>query len=71
MKFTLSWLKTYLDTDASLTEISDTLTAIGLEVEDIHDPTEELKPFVIARIEKAEQHPNADKLRHKCAPDRS
>ncbi len=63
MKFTLSWLKTYLDTDAELNEISETLTAIGLEVEDIHDPTEELKPFVIARIEKAEQHPNADKLR--------
>lgn len=63
MKFTLSWLKTYLETDADLKTISDTLTAIGLEVEEIHDPTEELKPFVIARIEKAEQHPNADKLR--------
>lgn len=63
MKFTLSWLKTYLDTDANLGEIAETLTAIGLEVEDIYDPAEELKPFVIARIEKAEQHPNADKLR--------
>ncbi len=63
MKFTLSWLKTYLDTDADLSKIGETLTAIGLEVEDIYDPAEELKPFVIARIEKAEQHPNADKLR--------
>ena len=63
MKFTLSWLKTYLDTDADLKTISETLTAIGLEVEEISDPTEDLKPFVIARIEKAEQHPNADKLR--------
>ncbi len=63
MKFTLSWLKTYLDTDADLKTISETLTAIGLEVEEINDPTEDLKPFVIARIEKAEQHPNADKLR--------
>lgn len=63
MKFTLSWLKTYLETDADLNAISEKLTAIGLEVEDIHDPTAELKPFVIARIEKAEQHPNADKLR--------
>ena len=63
MKFTLSWLKTYLDTDADLNTISETLTAIGLEVEEVNDPTEDLKPFVIARIEKAEQHPNADKLR--------
>lgn len=63
MKFTLSWLKTYLDTDASLDEISNKLTAIGLEVEEIIDPTEDLKPFVIARIEKAVQHPDADKLR--------
>ncbi len=63
MKFTLSWLKSYLDTDADLNTISETLTAIGLEVEEIVDPTEDLKPFVIAKIEKAEQHPNADKLR--------
>ena len=63
MKFTLSWLKTYLDTDVDLFTISETLTAIGLEVEEVIDPTEDLKPFVIAKIEKTEQHPNADKLR--------
>ncbi|MCC3861486.1 phenylalanine--tRNA ligase subunit beta [Pseudemcibacter aquimaris] len=63
MKFTLSWLKTYLDTDADLNTISETLTAIGLEVEEVNDPTEALKPFVIAKIEEAVQHPNADKLR--------
>ncbi len=63
MKFTLSWLKTYLETDAPLDVISEKLTAIGLEVEEIIDPTEGLKPFVIARIEKAVQHPNADNLR--------
>lgn len=63
MKFTLSWLKTYLDTDADLKKISETLTAIGLEVESIVDPSEDLKPFIIARIEEAVQHPDADKLR--------
>ena len=35
MKFTLSWLKEHLDTDASVDEISETLTRIGLEVEDL------------------------------------
>ena len=37
MKFTLSWLKDYLDTDASLNEITDKLTALGLEVEGVED----------------------------------
>ena len=62
MKFTLSWLKDHLDTDASLTEIVERLTAIGLEVESVDDKTG-LKPFVIAKVLTAEKHPDADKLR--------
>ncbi len=62
MKFTLSWLKDHLDTDASLNEICAKLTAIGLEVEDVDDKAA-FKPFVIAKVVSAEQHPNADKLR--------
>ena len=63
MKFTLSWLKDHLDTKASLTEIVETLTRIGLEVEGVEDPAERLKGFVIARVIEAKQHPNADRLR--------
>ena len=63
MKFTLSWLKDHLDTDASLATISHTLTMLGLEVEEIDDPAERLAPFKVAYVTKAEQHPNADKLR--------
>ncbi|UNK37874.1 phenylalanine--tRNA ligase subunit beta [Shinella sp. H4-D48] len=62
MKFTLSWLKDHLDTDASLDEICEKLTAIGLEVEEVDDKAA-FKPFVIAKVVSAEQHPNADKLR--------
>ena len=62
MKFTLSWLKDHLDTDASLDTIVETLTAIGLEVESVDDKAA-LKPFVIAKVVTAEKHPNADKLR--------
>ena len=62
MKFTLSWLKDHLDTDASLEDICAKLTAIGLEVEDVDDKAA-FKPFVIAKVVSAEQHPNADKLR--------
>ena len=63
MKFTLSWLKQHLDTNASLTEICDTLTKIGLEVEGVEDQAKSLEPFIIAKIISAVQHPNADKLR--------
>ena len=62
MKFTLSWLKDHLETDASAAEIADRLTAIGLEVESVTNPAEALAPFTIARILTAEKHPHADKL---------
>jgi len=63
MKFTLAWLKEHLDTDASLSEIVDKLTMIGLEVENVEDRASLLKPFVIASVISAEKHPNADRLR--------
>ncbi|MCA1405689.1 phenylalanine--tRNA ligase subunit beta [Ensifer sp. IC3342] len=62
MKFTLSWLKDHLETDASFEEICARLTMIGLEVEDVDDKAA-FKPFVIAKVVSAEQHPNADKLK--------
>src|SRR5271157_271349 len=63
MKFSLSWLKTHLRTDASLTQITDTLTRIGLELEGVEDRGAALAPFRIARVIEAVQHPNADRLR--------
>ncbi|MDP4021837.1 phenylalanine--tRNA ligase subunit beta [Methylobacterium sp. NEAU 140] len=63
MKFTLSWLKDHLDTEASLDAIAEALTRIGLEVEGIADKAAALAPYVVARVLTAEQHPNADRLR--------
>ena len=63
MKFTLSWLKTHLDTDAPVAEIAATLTRIGLELEGIEDPTAGIAGFRIAHVVEAVQHPNADRLR--------
>ncbi len=62
MKFTLSWLKGHLETDATLEQICERLTAIGLEVEDVDDKAA-YKPFVIAKVVSAEQHPRADRLK--------
>ncbi len=63
MKFTLSWLKEHLETSATLDEIVDKLTMIGLEVERVEDKAAQLKPLVIASVLSAEKHPNADRLR--------
>ncbi len=62
MKFTLSWLKDHIDTDASVAEIARTLNAIGLEVEGVEDPAERLAGFRIAKVLTADRHPDADKL---------
>jgi phenylalanyl-tRNA synthetase beta chain len=63
MKLTLSWLGDHLDTKASLTEIVDTLTRIGLEVEGVEDMSAKFRGFVTARVIEAKPHPNADRLR--------
>ena len=62
MKFTLSWLKDHLETTASLQEITDKLTAIGLELEGVEDKAKQLEAFTVARIIEATRHPEADKL---------
>jgi len=62
MKFTFGWLKDHLDTDASPEAIAEKLTNIGLEVENLSNPTEALAPFKVAKVLTADKHPQADKL---------
>src|SRR3954471_16069248 len=62
MKFTLSWLKEHLDTEADLATIVETLTRVGLEVEGVENVAEKLAPFRVAEILTAAPHPQADKL---------
>ena len=50
MKFSIGWLKDHLETNASVGEIADALTDLGLEVESISDPSETLKHFKVGEI---------------------
>ena len=68
MKFTLNWLKDHLDTRADLETVTRTLTAIGLEVEDVSDPGAALGGIRVAHVLEAAPHPNADRLR-RCVVD--
>ena len=63
MKFTLSWLKDHLDTTATVDEITDALTDLGLEVEGVEDRGAALAEFTIGKVLSAEKHPDADRLR--------
>lgn len=63
MKFTLSWLKEYLDTSSSLDEICASLTNIGLEVEKVEDKSKTLSYFSVAQIIEAKPHENSNKLK--------
>ena len=63
MKFTLSWLKDHLDTQASVDEITEALTDLGLEVEGVENPAAKLEGFTLAKVKAASQHPDADRLR--------
>ncbi len=63
MKFTLSWLKEHLDTQATLDDILYALTDLGLEVEGVEDRGAKLRDFTIGKVVKAEKHPDADRLR--------
>ena len=62
MKFSLGWLKDYLETDADAAAIATKLNAIGIEVESVEDPAESLAGFTVARVLTARPHPDADKL---------
>ncbi len=63
MKFTLDWLKDHLDTSADLKTITETLTKIGLEIENVEDKSNDFKDFSVAKVIKVEKHPDADKLK--------
>ncbi len=62
MKFSLSWLKDHLETDADVATIAAKLSAIGLEVESVDDPALRYAGFTTARVLSATPHPQADKL---------
>src|SRR3954470_22778563 len=63
MKFTLSWLKDHLETNATVQQVVDAMTMAGLEVEGVEDPAAKLAKFSVAKVVEAHQHPNADRLR--------
>ena len=63
MRFTKDWLNDHLNTKKSEQQIIEKLNGIGLEVEKVERPKNELSDFIVAKIVKANKHPNADRLK--------
>ena len=63
MKFTLSWLRDHLETTADLTDLTEALTALGLELESINDPETALAAFTVGEVLAVDAHPDADRLK--------
>lgn len=63
MKFTLSWLKEHLETDATTQDIADGLLGAGFEVASLVNMADDLAAFTVAKVKEARQHPDADRLR--------
>ena len=63
MKFTLAWLKRHLDTNATVDDIANALTDVGLELNFIINPADRLRDFTIGKVINVSKHPNADRLK--------
>ena len=63
MKITTNWLKDHLDTKLNEKQIIDKLTSIGLEVENVDSQSSDRDSFLVAKILRAEKHPDADRLK--------
>ncbi|MCD6390010.1 MAG: phenylalanine--tRNA ligase subunit beta, partial [Desulfobulbaceae bacterium] len=62
MKFTLDWLKQYVDVKMTVAELADRLTMAGLEVDSVENLSQELNKVHVAQILEVRSHPDADRL---------
>src|SRR3546814_3002308 len=62
MKFSENWLREHVRVEADSEALAATLTAIGLEVEELTVLGEGLDGVVVARILECAKHPQADRL---------
>ncbi len=62
MLISLNWLKDYIDIDVSVDELAEQLTMLGLEIEAVERPGDEISDVYVGKILSIEPHPDADKL---------
>ncbi|MEO5754324.1 MAG: phenylalanine--tRNA ligase subunit beta [Chthoniobacterales bacterium] len=62
MKFSLNWLREFVELPDDTAKLADLLTLAGVEIEGIEERGANFAHVVVAQISASEQHPNADRL---------
>src|SRR3954463_13402466 len=62
MKFSVNWLREFVELPAGVDELAELLTMGGVEIEGIEKRGANFDKVVVAQIKASEQHPNADRL---------
>jgi phenylalanyl-tRNA synthetase beta chain len=62
MLLSIQWLREFVPFDGTASALSDRLTMLGLEVEDIRRPFENLKDVLVGHVLECLPHPEADRL---------
>jgi phenylalanyl-tRNA synthetase beta chain len=62
MKFSVNWLREFVELPASVEELAELLTLAGIEIEGIEKRGANFDKVVVAEIKASAQHPNADRL---------
>jgi phenylalanyl-tRNA synthetase beta chain len=62
MKFSVNWLREFVELPPSIEALAELLTMSGVEIEAIEKRGADFDHVVIARIDDSKPHPNADRL---------
>jgi phenylalanyl-tRNA synthetase beta chain len=62
MKFSVNWLREFVDAPSNVEEVTNLLTFAGIEIEGIEKRGANFDKVVVAQIQASAQHPNADRL---------
>ncbi|MHB8067632.1 MAG: phenylalanine--tRNA ligase subunit beta [Desulfobaccales bacterium] len=63
MRLSINWLKDFVDLTVPAADLADRLTLAGLEVEALEEVAPDFSGVVVARVNRVEPHPQADRLR--------
>jgi phenylalanyl-tRNA synthetase beta chain len=62
MKFSVNWLREFVELPSNVEELAELLTLAGIEIEGIEKRGANFDKVVVAQITASAQHPNADRL---------
>jgi phenylalanyl-tRNA synthetase beta chain len=62
MKFSVNWLREFVDLPKSAEEIAELLTGVGVETKNIETRGAKIDKVIVSQVTASSRHPNADRL---------